>query len=93
MKKIVYCLALVSLIGLAGCFETTQDTSINKDGSGVFTNTIDLSSMVGMLKQMGGDDAQKMQNVDTTISLAGIVDSVEGFDAHQKQLVSKGTMN
>ncbi|MFI5185173.1 MAG: hypothetical protein ACHQF0_00450 [Chitinophagales bacterium] len=92
MKKILYSLFSACAILLTGCFETTQETTINKDGSGLFSNTLDLSNMIGLLKQMGGDDAQKMQNADTTISLAGITDSIGEFTPEQKKIISKGTM-
>jgi len=92
MKKIIYSLIISCSILLAGCFETTQETTINKDGSGLFSNTLDLSNMIGLLKQMGGDDTQKMQNADTTISLSGITDSIAGFTPEQKKIISKGNM-
>src|ERR1700681_3615781 len=92
MKKVIYSLIISCSILLAGCFETTQETTINKDGSGLFSNTLDLSNMIGLLKQMGGDDAQKMQNADTTISLSGITDSIAGFTPEQKKIISKGNM-
>jgi len=92
MKKIIYGLILICSIVFAGCFETMEETLINKDGSGTFSNTIDLSSMVAVLKQMGGDDAQKMGNTDTTISLAGLTDSINGFTPEQKKVISQGHM-
>ena len=91
MKK-VYALILSCSILLAGCFETTQEITINKDGSGIFVNITDLSKIVGLLKQMGGDSAQSIPNTDTTISLAGIADSIPGLSLQQKKLIGQGTM-
>ncbi|HEY0434704.1 MAG TPA: hypothetical protein VGC95_12590, partial [Chitinophagaceae bacterium] len=79
MKKIVYLLFFALVLMISGCFETTEDVTIAKDGSGVLTHTIDLSNLVGLLKQMGGDEMKKMSNADTTIQLAGLTDSVAGF--------------
>ena len=41
---------------------------------------------------MGGDDAQKMGNTDTTISLAGLTDSITGFTPQQKKIINQGNM-
>ena len=92
MKKPASLFIITCCILLVGCFETTQDLTINKDGSGIFTNTTDLSNMIAFIKQMGGDEADKMQDTDTTISLTGVADSIAGLTADQKRIVNKGTM-
>ena len=92
MKRFISFFILMCCIVLLGCFETTQEVTINKDGSGTYTNTTDLSNMIGLLKQMGGDEASKLQNTDTTISLAGVADSIAGLTAEQKRIVNKGVM-
>jgi len=91
MKKIIYPL-VICCIFLAGCFETTQEITINKDGSGLFSNTTDLSNMVGMLKQMGGADVEKIQNADTTILLSGIADSIADLTPQQRKLIKQGSL-
>ena len=92
MKRSISLFILICCILLVGCFETTQEVTINKNGSGIFTNTTDLSNMIGLLKQMGGDEASKIQNTDTTISLTGVADSIAGLTAEQRRIVNKGTM-
>jgi len=92
MKRSILFFIVTCCILLVGCFETIQEVTINKDGSGMFSNTTDLSKMVSLLKQMGGDEAGKLQNTDTTISLAGVADSMAGLTADQKKLVNTGTM-
>ena len=92
MKKAASLFIITCCILLGGCFETTQDLTVNKDGSGIFTNTTDLSNMIAFIKQMGGDEADKMQDTDTTISLTGVADSIAGLTADQKRIVNKGTM-
>jgi len=92
MKRFISFFILMCCIVLLGCFETTQEVTINKDGSGTYTNTTDLSNMIGLLKQMGGDEASKLQNTDTTISLAGVADSIAGLTAEQRRIVNKGVM-
>jgi hypothetical protein len=92
MKKLIYFLLTGFMFFLAGCFETTQEITINKDGSGLFSNTTDLSNMVGLLKQMGGDEVGKLKNTDTTISLAGVADSIAGLSPQQKKIIDQGSM-
>ena len=92
MKRFVSLSIVICCILLVGCFETTQEVTINKDGSGMFTNTTDLSNMIALIKQMGGDEANKMLNTDTTISLTGVADSIAGLTAEQRGIVNKGTM-
>jgi hypothetical protein len=48
--------------------------------------------MIALLKQMGSEEAGKMQNTDTTISLTGIADSIAGLTPDQRKIVNKGTM-
>jgi hypothetical protein len=91
MKKIVLFLLVGTMLLLVGC-ETTQEITINKDGSGSISNTSDMSNMVGMLKTMGNNDAEKIPNTDTTILLAGIADSITGLTAQQKKIINQGTM-
>jgi hypothetical protein len=92
MKRSISFFIMTCCILLAGCFETTQEVTINKDGSGIFSNTTDLSNLIGLLKQMGGDEAGKMQNTDTIIFLAGMADSIAGLTTAQKGIVNKGMM-
>lgn len=92
MKKSISLFIVICCILLVGCFETTQEITIHKNGSGVFTNTTDLSNMISLLKQMGGDETNKMQNADTTISLTGVADSIAGLTAEQRRIVNRGTM-
>ncbi len=91
MKKFISLFSLVCTILLIGC-ETTQEITINKNGSGSLSNTSDMSNLVGMLKTMGGDSVNRVPNTDTTISFAGIADSIEGLNAAQKKIINQGSM-
>ena len=92
MKKFLSYLVVSCGLLLVGCFETTQEITINKNGTGVFSNTTDLSNMLGLLKQMGGEEAEKMENKDTTILLEGAADSIPGLTNDQKDIVNRGKM-
>ena len=92
MKKFLSYLVVSCGLLLVGCFETTQEITINKNGTGVFSNTTDLSNMLGLLKEMGGEEAEKMDNKDTTILLEGAADSIPGLTNDQKDIVNRGKM-
>ena len=89
----MFTLLAVTGVLLMGCLDTTEEATINADGSGNFSTTNDLSAVMGLAKQMGGADAEMEQvKIDTTISLATIIDSVPGLTADEKNLMQKGEM-
>src|SRR5687768_5512698 len=94
MKKAIYSLVTACTILLSGCFDTTQEITINENGSGVLLNTTDMSSMIGMLKQFGGEQAEKMKDMskDTTVNLARLADSLNTLSAEEKLLLKEATL-
>ena len=94
MKKILFSLFILSSLFLTGCLETTQEITLNEDGSGTVSNTNDMSALIGLAKQMGG--AQEMekagtQKIDSSFSLAAGADSIPNLTPVEKQMVKKGT--
>ena len=92
MKKLIWFLLFAGSMCFCGCFDTTEEITINKDGTGIYTNTTDLSDMLALLKQMGGDSAQKLTDEDTTLPLAGIADSIAGLTSRQKRIIDQGRL-
>ena len=95
MKKICLFFLFSITLFLAGCLDTTQEITLNEDGSGVLKNTNDMSTLVGLLKQMGQNDAMSRledRTVDSTFSLAALIDSSTTLSAEEKALVSQGSM-
>ncbi len=93
MKKFLFSLLVASLL-LTGCLETTQEITLKDDGSGSVTTTSDMSSILGLAKQMGGGgDLDKMgdQKLDTVFSLGSQADSMD-IGAEEKEMLKKGTM-
>lgn len=82
------------VMGLSGCFEITLESTINADGSGLFTNSTDLGAVLSMLKTIGGDQAKELDNLkkDTLVSLAYLKDSMQGLSAMEKQLLEKASL-
>ena len=95
MKKILSVLSLFLIILFCGCFEIVQESEIHEDGSGVFSNTTDFSSMLGILSIMGGEETKKMDKVakDTTISLSNFKDSIADLNDKEKLLLENATLN
>lgn len=71
----------------------TQEITLNEDGSGTISNTNDMSTLIGMAKQMGGADMEGAnQVVDSTISMNAGADSIPNLTAEEKEMVKKGTL-
>lgn len=94
MKKIIYLVLTCFTIVLAGCFDTTEELTLNTDGSGTISTTNDMSNVFSMMGQMGGGSQQldKLKDMDTTIKFASLMDSIKNLSAEEKKLISKGTM-
>jgi hypothetical protein len=95
MKKLLSFILFSCTILLAGCFEITEEVIINQDGTGVYTTTNDMSAIMGIAKQMGGDEAKKLDNEkrDTTFSLATQADSIKDITEEDRALLRKGTFH
>ncbi|MBD0295487.1 MAG: hypothetical protein ICV84_09875, partial [Flavisolibacter sp.] len=74
MKKILsFLLASVTLV-LAGCFETTEDVTINANGSGTYIVDMDMSGLFSILEMMKDADTTATANLQK--SLGRDIDSV-----------------
>lgn len=92
MKWILVSLLAFSML-LSGCFETTQEITINEDGSGTMSTTSDLSAVFNLSKQMGGGETMdQLPKIDSSISMETMADSVENISADEKAVLKKGTM-
>ena len=94
MKKLSFSILAVSILLLSGCLETTQEITLNADGSGTLKNTNDMSALVAMAKQMGGgEEMEKMagENIDSVFSLDKGADSIPNLTPEERELARKGT--
>lgn len=94
MKNLIFSVLFISTLLLAGCYESTQEITLNEDGSGILSNTNDMSALISMAKQMGG--AEKMaeagdQKIDSTFTLTKAADSIPGLSSQERDLARKGT--
>lgn len=96
MYKLILSLLTAGTLVLTGCLETTQEITLNADGSGTVKNTSDLSALIGLAKQMGGGaEMEKMaeEKVDSTFSLGKGADSIPNLTPEERELARKGTAN
>lgn len=94
MKRVLFSLFAFTFL-LAGCLETTQEITINEDGSGTVVNTSDFSALIGLAKQMGGaGDLEKAGDMakDTVISMAQGADSIPNLTSEEKEILRKGSL-
>lgn len=97
MKILVRLTAVISLFIISGCLDSIEETTINEDGSGIYSSTADMSKMFTMLAAMGGGDNEKMKDLeklatDTIMSLAAMADSSENkLTAEERKLIENGT--
>ncbi len=94
MKKFLMVFAVVFSCTLIGCFDTVQEISIAADGSGTMATTNDMSAVIGMAKQFGGDQMQEVEKMvtDTIVMLDKMADSIPGLTTGEKELVKKGSL-
>jgi hypothetical protein len=96
MKKFLLSLFTITTLFLAGCLETTQEITLNEDGSGTVSNKSDMGALIGLVKQMGGGaelEKAPQQELDSVISLAKNVDSISGLSPAEKEIARKGTVH
>lgn len=95
MQKFIFSVFMACTLFLTGCLETTQEITLNEDGSGTISNTNDMSTLIGMAKQMGGGvDMEKLpqEAVDSIIMMTEGADSIPNLTTEERELARKGTL-
>ena len=59
IKKSINVLGLCALLFFSSCFDTIEEFTINADGTGSYTITMDMYKMIEMMMSMGGDEKMK----------------------------------
>ena len=79
-----------------GCLDINETIDVKKDGSGQLTMDMDMSQMVEMLQNyMGKEELAKkgMQQMDTTIYMKDIVDTLSSLSEEKKNLLRPGKVH
>lgn len=100
MKKVLLSILLTSLVILSGCLTITDEIFLDKDGSGKYATTIDMSKlkeMMDMLKTMAPDTSQmKMDDLKELDSLQNIwkdLETIPGISDVKRNMGDKYVMN
>ena len=96
MRKFILSILTVCTLFLTGCLETTQEITLNEDGSGTISNTSDMSAMIGLAKQMGGAaemEKAPQQSIDSTVSMKEGADSIPNLTAEERDMARNGILN
>lgn len=93
MKKTILSILVIGCLFLGGCLETTEEITLNDDGSGTLSTTSDMSALIGMAKTMGGGaEMEKFADIDTSVSLENGADNIPNLSPEDRMLVKTGTM-
>jgi len=96
MKKISWIAGLVVLIVFSGCFDTVEEVTINENGSGSYSSSLDMGKLLGLAKTMGsGKDEMKdidKLKMDTVVNLKDVQDSMKKLTAAEKKIAATGTL-
>ena len=96
MKRIIASLLAVTALFLTGCLETTQEITLNSDGTGTVANTSDMSALISMAKQMGGAEEigkAPQEAMDSVISLEEGADSIPNLSPEERIMTRKGALH
>lgn len=97
-NKLLLLLILTSFI-FTGCFETTEDLTINENGSGVYKLDMDFTGLFDMMDAMKAADTTgnatsgfPKERRDTTLYLRRFTDTAASLTAEQKALYQNVSM-
>ena len=95
MKKILYTICSLCILGLAGCFNITDEIFLEEKGSGRFQTTIDMSGMkdmITMLKTMmpdslkdKGEGMEGLNSLDSLQTMWKELESIPGISEVKRE--------
>ena len=95
MKRFIF--LLLAIFCFAGCYEVTEEITINENGSGNFTTKMDMGQMLEMIQSMAGEEELAKEGldkvIDTTIFMKSLLDSAKDVTPEQKELLKDGKLN
>jgi hypothetical protein len=97
MKKLKYILTVASMVFLVGCFELNEDIDVNADGSGVYSIHLDMSQLLQLMQSYLGKEEMDKQmppkDIDTTVMMKSLLDTVKTISAEDKRLIKDGSVH
>lgn len=96
MKILKFILPVALAVGFTGCLDITEKIEVEPNGSGTMKMDMDMGQGLEMLKgYMGADELAKkgMTNMDTTVHLKDVIDSVGSMSPDKKALLGAGSVH
>ncbi|WP_152268071.1 hypothetical protein [Agriterribacter humi] len=94
-KKIYVIVSLLFFVFLTSCLDTEERIVINKNNSGIYTLTLDMSKMLTLMDQMGQankDDSKIQEKKDSTVYFKSFVDTSTALTAKEKEMFKDGSL-
>ncbi len=96
-RNLLLSLLVIVAVFFTGCFETTEEITINADGTGTYNMNMDLSGLFQFLGAMKNMDTTanknaKKEKMDTTINMRMFTDTAANLTVAQKALLHSATM-
>ena len=94
MIKRICSLVTACTLFLTSCLDTEEKIVINKNNSGDYTLTIDMSKLLTLMDQMGGakDSAKLPEKKDSTLYFKAYVDTSTALTAKEKEMYRDGSL-
>lgn len=95
LKKLFPAFTILSVVFLASCLDTEEKIMINKNNSGVYAVTVDMSKMLVLLDQMGQgnkEDLKMPEKKDTTVYFKPFADTSTALTARERELFKEGSL-
>lgn len=95
LKKFFPAFTILSAVFLASCLDTEEKILINKNNSGEYAVTVDMSKMLVLLDQIGQGnkgDLKIPEKKDTTVYFKPFADTSTVLTAREKELFKEGSL-
>ncbi len=95
INKIPAIASLLFLLFFSSCLDTEEKIVINKNNSGVYTVTLDMSKMLALMDQMGQeskDESKIPEKKDSTVYFKPFTDTSTVLTAKEKELFQEGSL-
>lgn len=93
LKQLFLALTVLCTVFLVSCLDTEEKIVINKNKSGDYTVTLDMSKMLAMMAQFSAEDSTKAkEKKDSTLYLKSFVDTSAALTVKEKELFRDGSV-
>lgn len=95
MKTVKLLIVFFFLSFLSSCVDTEEYIVIHADNSGEYTLVMDMSKIIGLANQMGGEEMggdNKLNNLDTTLYLREQVLAADNLSVEEKALYKNASV-